>query len=70
MILLKVKAAKNVKFLTIGVLGIGLNFNILFVMTVMIWRLCPILGDDAIITVKGVDCRCINGISKSEAINW
>lgn len=32
--------------------------------------LCLNHSDIAIITVKGVDCHCINGISKSEAIDW
>ena len=43
----------------------SLNFNILFVMVVMM------LSDIAIITVKDVDYRCIiHKIDKYEAINF
>ena len=56
MMLLKVLTVKNIWFATIGILKMGSNFKISFVMVVM---LCVDLSSIAIITVKGADYYCI-----------
>ena len=58
----------NISFATIGFLTMDLSFKILPVKVAMIWW-CLNISDIAIITIKGVDFRCIiYDISKSEAI--
>ena len=71
MILLKVTAAKNAWFFTIGFLIMSSSFKILYKMVVLVLTiLCLNISDIAIVTVKNFDYRCIiHNVSKSEPIS-